>query len=411
MGKNLLLVTDGYPFNENDRPFLASEIEELNSKFNVCILANTDSKGKAYGFPKNISAWKFCYGRFNVFALLMQFKHKEVRADIAKAIKTLRGKEAFLNVCRILLYSLRGQQVRRQMREIVEEHEIDLIYTYWCTQATVGALRLKKEFPRLKVITRFHGADLYNERVQEGRQPMRYFIASNADQLMFVCNKGKEYFLEEWPGDWNEHCVVTYLGTKSMKRIPVARKPKLVIVSCSNLIPLKQVNLIIEAIALAPSQVRIEWNHLGDGPEREKLEELAQRKFGPMPCITWRFWGAIPHSEIEQVYQQIQPDLFITASSTEGLPVSVQEALSMGVPVIGTNVGGMEELICDGVNGFLLPANTSPKLIYEKIEQFQTLSLLERNMFSEMAREVWQKNFDAKKNAKKFVGILEEVSQ
>ena len=58
-------------------------------------------------------------------------------------------------------------------------------------------------------------------------------------------------------------------------------------------------------------------------------------------------------------------DSFITTSSTEGLPVSIQEAMAAGIPIIGTNVGGIPEMI-DG-NGVLLSANPSNKEVAEAI--------------------------------------------
>lgn len=55
-------------------------------------------------------------------------------------------------------------------------------------------------------------------------------------------------------------------------------------------------------------------------------------------------------------------DLFVLASSHEGLPVAVMEALVMGVPVVATDVGGLSEAVVDGVGGFLVPAGDPPAL-------------------------------------------------
>ena len=64
---------------------------------------------------------------------------------------------------------------------------------------------------------------------------------------------------------------------------------------------------------------------------------------------------------------------FINVSSSEGIPVSIMEVMSFGIPVIGTNVGGVSELV-NQENGHLLSANPAAQEIVSVIEKFQQLS-------------------------------------
>lgn len=103
--------------------------------------------------------------------------------------------------------------------------------------------------------------------------------------------------------------------------------------SCSNLIPLKRVDVIIGAVAKLPKELRVRWDHFGDGAERQRLEVLAKEKLGSN--VQWHFHGRVPNNTLAARYAQISPRLFITASSTEGgAPVSIQEAFAMGIPAL-----------------------------------------------------------------------------
>ena len=407
MRDNILLITDGFPFDDCERGFLETEFEELTQHFQMNVLANNTTGKITHDFPKDVPCWRYCFEKLKILRLPMQLRYPEVREEITLCWGKNGLRKNVMRTLRILVYSLRAEGVCKQIEEIVKKRSIDLIYTYWCTQATVAAARLKKQYPQLKIITRFHGYDLYKERALERWQPLRPFIASNVDLLVFACKRGKEYFLNEWPGEWEKRSVVSYLGTKQMQRIVSQNANKLVVVSCSNLITLKRVNLIIEALALCPDEVAVEWHHIGDGCERTRLEKLAVEKLKRKPNMNYRFWGQVQHDALEKIYEDIGPDLFITTSSTEGgVPVSAQEAIGMGIPVIGTDVGGMAELVEDGRDGFLLPLDVSAQQICEKLLEFVALPQSKQHLLSQEAFSRWQERFCAKHTAKEFAAVL-----
>ncbi len=105
------------------------------------------------------------------------------------------------------------------------------------------------------------------------------------------------------------------------------------------------------AIHMMPAQLaehpRVELHLIGDGPERERLEQLAQ-KLGTANHV--HFWGW--QSDTRQVYEAL--DALLLPSRTEGLPNVVLEAMAMGVPVAATNVGGVSDLLDNGNCGIIL---------------------------------------------------------
>lgn len=128
-------------------------------------------------------------------------------------------------------------------------------------------------------------------------------------------------------------------------KIPLAGKIK--IVTAGRLITIKQIDRIIEAVA------RIEDIGLvivGDGSERPRLEALA-RGLG----VLERIYFAGQRTGEETLALLAAADVFVLNSTHEGLPHVVLEAMSVGVPVVATAVGGTPEVVRDGENGLLIP--------------------------------------------------------
>ena len=128
--------------------------------------------------------------------------------------------------------------------------------------------------------------------------------------------------------------------------------------------------------------------------------------------MTWKFHGRVPNHLLAEHYRAIDPDLFLTASSTEGgAPVSIQEVFSLGVPAIGTAAGGIPELIEHGLTGLLLPENTTAEQLTKAIDTYYNSTSAEKAAMSAAARELWERCFDAEKNAKTFVENLQSLLQ
>ncbi len=90
---------------------------------------------------------------------------------------------------------------------------------------------------------------------------------------------------------------------------------------------------------------------IGDGPEREKLEVLA-RELGVSEHVT--FTGMLTGSDLAE--RLGEADVFVTASKSENMPLSVLEAQATGLPVVCFAEKGLTEIVSDGVDGFLSKA-------------------------------------------------------
>jgi glycosyltransferase involved in cell wall biosynthesis len=126
---------------------------------------------------------------------------------------------------------------------------------------------------------------------------------------------------------------------------------KFKVVTVGRLISLKQIDLLIEAVSRLDDVGLVV---VGNGPERERLEELA-RRLGVAERV--HFAGVSSKQALLSAC-----DLFVLNSTHEGFPYVVLEAMSLGLPVVATAVGGIPEVVQHGQNGLLIAPNANGAL-------------------------------------------------
>lgn len=404
--KSMLLVTAGFPYGESERSFIATEFQYLTKYFNVYVLANVQDDSMQYGGPQNVPHEGYVQ-RANAADIARALALDEFRAELKNGLASARKPGlALRRAARILGYAAHAEALVARMREIVTSRSVDIIYTYWRTPATLAALLIKRGMNNVKVVTRLHGYDLFNERTDTGWQPYSAMMSGTIDKFYFVSGMGEKYFQEHWGGNGGTF----YLGSPDHGVIDNDYCGRLVLVSCSSLIGLKRVNIIIEALSAMPDRCEIEWHHVGDGNMRGELESEALRLLGGRKNISYRFWGNMDNEEVFRLYHNLKPHLFITTSGSEGLPVSIQEALSMGIPVMGTAVGGIPEIVLDGETGILLSADPDKEEAAAAIEKYYHMAAGEKQRLSRNARNFWQEKLDADKNAMRLVRDMGRIA-
>ena len=185
------------------------------------------------------------------------------------------------------------------------------------------------------------------------------------------------------------------MGTLDYGINPKIRSKCMKIVSCSNLVDVKRVNLIIEALSFL--EIPIEWIHFGAGPCAGALKKLANERLNKKN-IKYNFQGFVDNKKILMYYLKHHIDLFINVSESEGIPVSIMEAMSFGVPVIATDVGGTGEIVKNDINGFLLNKDFTINELEEKILSVYSKPEDKILELRKNARNTWEAKFNAVKN-------------
>jgi len=163
----------------------------------------------------------------------------------------------------------------------------------------------------------------------------------------------------------------------------------------------KQIDIFIHAIPIiAEHHADYRFIIAGDGPEREKLEALV--KACNVSDIT-RFVGW--QTDIPAILEML--DIFVFTSSGEGLPWSILEAMAAGCPVVASSVGGIPEIIEDGVSG-LLVNSSNPVDFADKIQSLLN-SYEKRLSIAKMAREKIESAFTERYEIKAFENLYLEL--
>ena len=158
------------------------------------------------------------------------------------------------------------------------------------------------------------------------------------------------------------------------------------------MVALKRLNLLFDA--LQKTQSKITWHHFGDGVLMNDLSNAIKNKRQGLNVI---LHGYVSNQTLINFYQKQQVDLFVNVSSSEGLPVSIMEALSFGIPVIATDVGGTSELVSDKV-GELISSNFSTESLGKSIEKVLNLKSEELLLLRSNARSIFELKVNAKIN-------------
>ena len=400
--KKLFLFTESFPFGKGET-FIESEIAVLSKHFvEIIIFPRNKVAEPARDLPPNVKVNFFDlynqpYSRLKlvtqffvpiVSIFIMQFflsKHK---------IKYLKYFSRYFNdLLNNYNRALRFDALlfRQRFKNGIDNF---VFYSYWFDvwASVISILRYKKKINY--IVTKTHGGDLFEERKTEGFFPFRSFYMSQIDSVVSVSEAGKKYMMEKYPKH-NKKIFVSHNGVFDYGFNPLNESMSdcFYIVSCSGFISLKRVHLIVKI--LSQLKFKTHWIHFGDGPLRQNIISECLTIF--KDNVSFDFKGHITNKELMSFYQSYSVDMFIHLSETEGLPVSIIEAIGFGIPVIATEVGGIPEIINEKT-GFLLDANPDIETAVNIISAFKKKYEHDRVALAEFRfqiREEWKRKFRA----------------
>ena len=412
--KNLILFTSSFPCG-SDEVFLENEYAYLLDKFERIVIFTSSKEPVRSRFEhekmevRRIS--KSLTGEAKTFGTLKGLFSKIYREEIRVIRKELKLKfnnsinKTLLSAC--VLQNGIAVEVNQFIKERnFIEHETTL-YSYWFDEFAYAVALLKQTNPKLMTITRAHGWDVYFERHPNNYLPLRKFTLKNIDQCLVVSDFGTQYLKNKFKG-FDAKISTSRLGTPIILTNTQPIKESFQLVSCSSSIQLKRIDRIIHALQLIKS-TKIHWTHFGSGTLQEKLIEEASKSFKNSQNISWEFKGCVSNEKVIEYYKNNQVDLFINTSETEGVPVSIMEALSCSIPCIAPNVGGISEIVNEKV-GHLLSSTPNEMEISQSIEKFINKDAQTRNQIKLNAKALHENYYHAETNFKRFTADISSQS-
>lgn len=416
--KGLLLIvfTSSYPFDFTaEYAFINPEIRRLVKNFEKIILIPRLSRGKILSLPAGVEV----NSNYADFLQRNTSPHKMIGLalsapsfvqEICRYPAVLLYPSKFL---KLILFSARVELTKRWLVDLIETQGVELdhciLYSYWFDYTATGLAWIKQEHPRTKFISRAHGYDIYEEHYYPYYWPFRRETLEIVDTLFVASEAGTNYFRKRFP-EYRSKFETAHLGTEDPGFTTKPSSDHIFrVVSCSYIVPVKRLNLLADGIAMAarlrPAQ-KFEWVHFGDGKGRKSLDRRIDRNIPSNVQI--RFLGHVPNYEIMEYYRDNPCDVFVNVSRTEGgAPVSIQEAISCGIPVIATAVGGNPEIVSER-NGILLRSDPRPKEIADAIFAFlDDQELATRKRIG--SRAVWMEHYNAEVNFSRFAERLKKI--
>jgi glycosyltransferase involved in cell wall biosynthesis len=415
--KTLVLISANFPYGTRE-PFLETEFPFLYREFDkIIIVSLNETSREKRKIPENVillnyktstSLSGYLYLPFLFFkniSLAIEMFRKEIRFRNKKG-QPLSGKQKMFLWKKIIKAIQLKDFISSKLKHLHISSDM-VFYSYWLNIGAYALCMLR--YNRSIKIARAHGSDLYEEKREGYYNPLMRSLAEELDSIFFISEHGKKYFFEKTMSG-KALLQVSRLGV-IQHEVMVEKSPYMgifTIVSCSNVIKIKRIDLIIEALGKLGTDRKIRWIHFGDGVLREELEVLARQTLGDCKMISHEFKGYIPNEEVLKFYERNEVNLFLNTSSTEGVPVSIMEAQSFGIPVIATDVGGVSEIVIPGT-GFLLPEDFKPQELAEKINCFMAMKAGEEKKFRDNAYSNWKNNFNAAVNYSDFIKRVNRI--
>lgn len=401
---DLVLLTAQYPFGNKAETFLETEIHVLAERFRRVFVLPSHRGLTQRPLPERATLiempWLVPPGGGEKRKALLSREALQVMVATAGVAANWMP---YLGWPRAYLDILATNIIKsRQLREFVNKQNLGeaIFYDYWFENCTVALALLRRAGVVKTALARAHRFDVYDESWGGRPVPFREFKASGMDAVFSVSEAGASYLSAKCPP------LRTILGVSRLgvpcQLLPAAQPADVpLVVSCASLLPFKRVHLIPAVLAGLERPVR--WVHFGDGPERDRVVAAAAK----LPDrVHLELIGHVDNSAVLDFYRTYHVDAFISLSASEGLPVSMMEACSFGVPIVAVGVNGVPEIVtsCTGV---LLSEDAGLEEMRAGLTQ-----ALDRDRFDRtQIRAFFAERFDARTNYNRFVDAIIALQQ
>ncbi len=356
----LYLFTSVFPYGNKSETFIETEIKYLCEEFEQVVVFPSHKVQYCRTIPQNASI-NNCLNNLNfskkkkIIALISSFLitinivfSEVLDKGLFKVLKNLKPLLDYLST-----ELTKAKSLEKQFASINIKNAI--FYDYWFVDSTLALSILKHKKKIQSFISRGHGFDIYDERMGTLGVPFRKWKLKKIKSIYIISEYGLKYFKNKVSTNYHYKLKLSRLGVEKQQQnlLQSNINPETkIIVSCSSMLSFKNVEQM--PLLLKNLTENIHWIHFGDGPNKEIIENACSY----LPNnVTYTLMGHVDNSKIIEHYKNSNVDLFISLSQSEGLPVSMMEAQSFGIPIIAIPIGGIPEIVINGVTGFLLKEN------------------------------------------------------
>ena len=245
-----------------------------------------------------------------------------------------------------------------KMSEVIESEKLDILHVHYAMPHATSAYLAQKMVgeDKIKYVTTLHGTDITLVGRHSSFYKITKFSIENSNGITCVSNYLKKSTEEIFKIKKDMRVIYNFVDTARYKResldrenvdfLKYIKKGDKVISHISNFRPVKKIQNIIKAFCKINREVQSKLLLVGEGPEAARCKIMVEKlKLEDKVFFLGRYDDIIPVLSAS--------DLYMLPSNSESFGLSALEALSCSVPVIGTNTGGLPEVVIDGQCGYL----------------------------------------------------------
>lgn len=394
-----------YFFVDNlNASFVESEVKDL-CEYYAEVKVYSLEKMKNMNFKSNVTISVLNFDEYKTLLIVkkhfLNFLMIAVREFIAFPKYIIYIKKYNYQLSELLRSFYLADKIQSEIEN--ENSEVVLFYTYWFNQWATALSILTMNGEINSFITRAHGTDMYEFRVPETKRlAFRWFQLKHVKKVFSVSETGMLYLKKMYPKFVNKiHCI--YLGTKDYGIAEFDENLVFTIVSCAKIRNIKRIHLIAKALQYIDFPIC--WMHIGGENKNDKTVPLLYKELEALKKnknnVEVIMKGEMNNIEIFDLYKSQSINLFISVSETEGLPVSMMEAISFGIPILSTDVGGCNEIVTEDT-GLLISENSTPEEIAFYLKKFKE-STKNKQAFHNKVRNSWEEKFKNENNFSRFI--------
>jgi N-acetyl-alpha-D-glucosaminyl L-malate synthase BshA len=296
-----------------------------------------------------------------------------------------------------------------RMAEVAKRWKLDIFHVHYAIpHAVCGFLAqsiLGTKSPKL--VTTLHGTDITLVGIDKSFSNITRFSIEVSAGVTAVSRFLAQKTVEEFKPSRKIEVIYNFVDTErfrpstsSARKEEFAPNGEKILAHLSNFRPVKRIPDVIKAFNLVQKEIPARLLLIGDGPEVSGALEFVG-KLGLSDKVI--YLGS--HNDVESLLPVA--DLFLIPTKTESFGLASLEALSCGVPVIGTNLGGLPEVVSDGECGYLEKLGDVESMAGKALKLLRDQDLL--NQFKENARRRAVDLFDAELLVPKYERFYEAV--
>jgi L-malate glycosyltransferase len=239
--------------------------------------------------------------------------------------------------------------------EVAEYQKLDILHMHYAIPHAVSGYLAQQIIgkDRIKLVTTLHGTDTTLVGLEPSFLPLTKFSIMQSDGVTAVSRFLKEKTLSSYQLDKDIEIIYNFVDTEEFApsdsktfRCRIAPNDEKVLVHVSNFRPVKRVTDVIRVFKLVHDRMPSKLVLVGDGPDRSECEKLVRElEIGDSVLFLGK----------QDAFVEIltSSDIFLLPSQSESFGLSALEAMSCGIPVISSSMGGLAEVNIHAQTGFI----------------------------------------------------------